>query len=139
MLNKSIAQEGYFRIIALSLFLMLIMVMPVDRIWATSVPTHLAFQGLLKDTSGAPVTGAARARFGIYVGGARVWYAEYTSIVCLNGYFDISLGSAPQGGVALDPVSGDASTGALALSADIFSALTSCRSSQRRFHHRSPQ
>ena len=74
---------------------------------AAGVPAGLAYQGFLADQAGNPVTASKQMRFGIYVDGARVWYAEYQEVGVTVGFFSVLLGDAAQGGFALDPLTGE--------------------------------
>ncbi|MCB0394937.1 MAG: hypothetical protein KDD25_10275, partial [Bdellovibrionales bacterium] len=47
---------------------------------AQVVPTKMAFQGYLTTTGGTPITTPTLMRFGLYVDGIRVWYAEYGAV-----------------------------------------------------------
>jgi hypothetical protein len=69
-------------------------------------PRLLAYQGFLTDGSGAALSGTRAMRFGIYAGGTRVWYAEYSSVAVTAGVFNVLLGDTAQGGAALDPGTG---------------------------------
>ena len=64
-------------------------------------PSTILFGGSLADTANNPYNGNAGMRFGLYAGGARVWYSQYNSVSVSNGQFQVALGGAGQGGLPI--------------------------------------
>ncbi len=89
-------------------------------------PHSLNFQGNLGNAGGGGVVNDTKSmRLGIYVGGNRIWYAEYTSVVVSNGFFSVPLGDSAQGGTALDPDGAGPLNAQLPVSPELFAAADS--------------
>lgn len=92
---------GFRRFSYIGVALAFLWVVPAHS--ADSIPQQINFQGFLKDSTGYPANGIKQMRFGLYAGGGRIWYGDYGSVNVQSGVFGVRLGSADQGGAALDP------------------------------------
>lgn len=89
------------------------------------VPENVNFNAFLSDSSGNSLDGNYRMRFGIFIGGTRVWYGQY-DVDVNDGYFNVLLGRPEQAGQALDPSSGAAiSNASLPITPSHFAFATS--------------
>ncbi len=86
-------------------------------------PQKINFQGFLADSVGTPLSGAFALRFSIYIGGTKIWSADYSTVNVSAGNFSVALGGTAQGGVALPPTSSLPITASLFSGSD-YSALT---------------
>jgi hypothetical protein len=95
---------------------------------AYSVPTSFSFQGYLVDSTGAPVTTSTSAplqmRFGLFINGTRVWYAQYSAVNVIGGSFTVNLGADNNVAVGLDPVSGTTSGTVTPITPALLSTVT---------------
>ena len=82
------------KITVFTLLLLLAVFLGSSRVaTAYSVPTSFTFQGYLVDEYGSPITSASNSplmmRFGLFINGTRVWYAQYSAVSVVGGSFSV--------------------------------------------------
>ena len=94
-----------------------------------NAPHQVNINGYLASSSGLAQQGTFDMKFGIYIGGSRVWCAEYNTVVVNQGQFSVVLGgSGSQGGTAWDPATCQTtvqSPSLLPISSTLVSSVTS--------------
>lgn len=76
--------------------LALCVLLAISSALADEVPGQVAFQGLLLDDEGEPVTGDVDLAFRLYdaeSGGALLWSEDHDDVPVLDGVYDVALGS----------------------------------------------
>jgi hypothetical protein len=92
---------------------------------ADITPSSFYFDANVADSRGTALTGIYPMRFGLYLNGTRVWYAQHQAVAVNSGHFSVVLGTSDQGGSPLDHSSGSAANAsALPMTAALLVGVT---------------